>query len=108
MLAAGYDIFRCAFRIFPGRIQRMGYLDWRLWDRLDALDQRVGIEPVYRGRRRPEIVGLILGPLAVWNFVRGRWIMGFIELGLALLIGAIIIVHRLSRRRELRHGDVAD
>ena len=83
----------------------MGFLEWRVWDRLDALDRRVGIKPITPERRRGlgVVVLATLLTLAMLDFIERDWAGGLFALGVAVVgTGAVYVASRASRRATRR------
>ena len=83
----------------------MGFLEWRVWDRLDALDRRVGIKPITPERRRGLGVVFLATvlTLAMLNFIERDWAGGLFALGVAVVgTGAVFVASRARSRRATR------
>ena len=83
----------------------MGFLDWRLWDRLDDLDRRVGIRPIdtQQSTGFVKIFGAVLLALTLVNLVEGDWTGMIINGGLAIVVGAWHL--KTIRRRISDEGE---
>ncbi len=85
----------------------MGFLHWRLWDRLDELDRRTGFRPDWTKRSATfmEIfvwgVTALLVVRAVVDLIRGEWAAGLVEGALAVIAGLWSLAHLRRTRRGI-------
>ncbi len=88
----------------------MGFLNWRLWDRLDDLDRRTGFrrDPTERWAKGMPLmfavfaVGFAVNALIY--LVQARWTMATAEGVFALLAGLASLSLLRSHRRRLSGG----
>ncbi|HWC10297.1 MAG TPA: hypothetical protein VG455_03650 [Acidimicrobiales bacterium] len=87
----------------------MGFLNWRIWDRLDALDRRFGIKPFSYQSGSP-VLGIVvmafMAAQAVKHFITGPRAMAPVELGLAVVVGVVVFRRVRASRQDRRDGDL--